>query len=155
MVIALRQAMQEGDFAARLRLADHASQPQLAEIFNELMATMDIQDRVWQRDRRLWQATLDAAPVAIWVKDLAGRYVLVNQRAKISLGESCLGQTDSELMSAELSASERQDDRNVLLGQPRLPDVVKRNIKFAVLDADGQPMAVCGVEGDFEDGRVG
>src|SRR5205823_4499477 len=69
------------------------------------------------------QAVIEATPDAIFVKDLAGRYVLVNEAAARFLGKSpadILGKHDLELYPEETARRFIDDDRQVLAsGEPR------------------------------------
>jgi PAS domain S-box-containing protein len=63
------------------------------------------------------QAVLEATPDAIFVKDLAGRYVLVNAAAARFLGrrpEDIVGRDDFELYPPETARQFVEDDRQVL-----------------------------------------
>src|SRR5262249_51149893 len=68
------------------------------------------------------QAVIDATPDAIFVKDLNGRYVLVNEAAARFLGKSpadIVGKHDLELYPAETARRFIEDDQQVLAtGEP-------------------------------------
>ena len=67
-------------------------------------------------------AVIDATPDAIFVKDLEGRYVLVNQAAARFVGrtpEQVIGRRDFELYPEETAERFVQDDKVVLAsGKP-------------------------------------
>jgi len=66
---------------------------------------------------QILQAVIEATPDAIFVKDLDGRYVLVNAAAARFLGKSpedILGKHDLELYSEETARRFIEDDRKVL-----------------------------------------
>src|SRR5215212_1567435 len=67
-------------------------------------------------------AVIDATPDAIFVKDLDGRYVLVNQAAARFVGRTpaqVVGKRDFELYPEETANRFVQDDKSVLdSGQP-------------------------------------
>src|SRR5215471_17098540 len=69
------------------------------------------------------QAVIDATPDAIFVKDLEGRYVLVNDAMARFLGKSAaeiVGKNDFELYPAATAQRFIEDDRQVLAsGVPR------------------------------------
>jgi PAS domain S-box-containing protein len=63
------------------------------------------------------QAVIEATPDAIFVKDLDGRYVLVNQAAARFVGrapEAIIGKRDHELYPEETARQFIEDDRQVL-----------------------------------------
>jgi len=67
--------------------------------------------------RRLLQAILDFSPSVIIVKDLEGRYQIINQRLRELIGLSSsdpIGKTDAELFPPSLAAQHRQTDAAVL-----------------------------------------
>jgi PAS domain S-box-containing protein len=69
------------------------------------------------------QAVIDATPDAIFVKDLNGRYILVNEAAARFLGRSpadIVGKHDLELYPEDTARQFIEDDRQVLAtGEPR------------------------------------
>src|SRR5581483_8826830 len=69
------------------------------------------------------QAVIDATPDAIFVKDLEGRYVLVNEAMARFVGkphDAIVGRNDYELYPAETARRFIEDDRQVLAsGRPR------------------------------------
>src|SRR5690349_15485938 len=68
------------------------------------------------------QAVMEATPDAIFVKDLEGRYMLVNEAAARFIGKSpeqVIGRHDLELYSEETARQFIEDDRKVLAaGRP-------------------------------------
>ena len=63
------------------------------------------------------QAVIGATPDAIFVKDLDGRYVLVNDAAAKFVGrrpEDCVGKNDLELYPEETARRFMKDDQEVL-----------------------------------------
>src|SRR5262244_1412335 len=72
---------------------------------------------------QILRAVIEATPDAIFVKDLEGRYVLVNAAAARFLGKSpadILGKHDLELYREETARQFIEDDRQVLAtGKPQ------------------------------------
>lgn len=69
-----------------------------------------------RRDRSLLQAVIESTTDAIFVKDLSGRYTLVNAAAAFALGrapEGILGRTDDELWDPPQAAAAIAHDRAV------------------------------------------
>ena len=112
------------------------------------------------------QAVLDNVPAAVYLKDAAGRYLLVNRTCEKVLGvraNDVAGKTDLDLFPASQADAFRANDRQVLESRaPReFEEVVSRDgevrtyrsVKFPLLDADGVPYAVCGVSTDVTEAR--
>lgn len=111
------------------------------------------------------KSILDNAQVAIFVKDLEGRYRLLNRFAASYLPEasSPLGQTDFDLLPAAIAEVLWQNDRTVLDTQTELraEERVTRHdgertmlsVKFPVYDAEGGISGVCGISTDVTDSK--
>jgi PAS domain S-box-containing protein len=100
------------------------------------------------------------APVAIFIKDLQGRYTLANPLACKALGRSdgVTGMTDHDLLPCEFADRLRERDLEVIStgdAGERI-EVVERDgfhgeflsVKFPLLDADGRAVGVCGIATD-------
>lgn len=113
-----------------------------------------------EHGRRL-QAIVDNVPAAIYMKDLNGRYLLVNRHFTMQLpagSTSVIGKTAYDLIPETQATAGRANDLRVigtrgalefeeiidLDGQTR----VYSSLKFPLLDADGLPYAICGVSTD-------
>jgi PAS domain S-box-containing protein len=112
------------------------------------------------------RSMLDNSPAVVFVKDMDGRYVLVNRRA-----EELLGRTDAELrgrrpeevlppaMAAEFEANDRRiidtlETRTVeetIIG-PDGPHLML-STQFPLLDAAGQATGIAGISIDITDRR--
>src|SRR5207249_173211 len=111
--------------------------------------------------RRL-QTILDNSGTIIFLKDLEGRYVLVNRRFedlfRISKGD-VLGKTDSDIFPAAIAERFRDNDRRVLAAKEPLTleeyaphdDGIHTYIstKFLVDHPDGTVAGVCGIATDI------
>jgi PAS domain S-box-containing protein len=108
------------------------------------------------------QDILDNAPAAIHVKDLDGRYVLVNRHAETIIGlqrDELLGKSIYEVLPSDTADALRANDRSVLAARAplqfeetlRLRDGLHTfiSVKFPLFDADGAPMGVCGISTDI------
>ncbi|HWY77283.1 MAG TPA: PAS domain-containing protein [Verrucomicrobiae bacterium] len=108
------------------------------------------------------RAILDHSPLAIFAKDLRGRYIEFNRECEITnkqTRDKVLGKTDTELFPKPVSDIYTITDQKALeagravteeLQIPR-PDGERTllSIKFPLRDADGRCMAVCGVSADI------
>ena len=108
------------------------------------------------------QQVLDQTDAVVFWKDLAGRYLFVNDAFCRLVGETAgaiIGKRDEEVMPAEVAARLRANDRQVLarrrpvafeeqgvfLGELRTYLVNK----FPLIDPAGEPYAVCGIATDI------
>ena len=148
----------------------------LAEKFEEMSASLKEKlTQLNERNRELeealrtlketqgrLQAVLDTSPALIFVKDLHGRYLLVNRRFETVFGVSSArvtGKSDQELFPPEIAKSLATNDRNVIqegksveweqiVPHTKRPQTYISN-KFALHDATGAMYAVCGVLTDI------
>ncbi|MCP3098233.1 PAS domain S-box protein [Myxococcus sp. K15C18031901] len=109
---------------------------------------------------------LDHAPVAIYAKDLAGRYLFVNRAFERNTGlrgPDVVGHTDFELFSLEVARVFAANDRRVFeTRQPWESDEhvswtdgwhTYQSLKFPLPGEDGLPSAVCGISTDVTETR--
>src|SRR3954447_8119432 len=112
------------------------------------------------------RALIDHAPVAMFVKDRDGRFLLANREFEAIFGVDeavLLGRDDYDLMPRELAEQARANDAAVLAGTDplRVKEIVPRDgalreylsIKFALRDQHGTPWATCGVAIDVTEER--
>ena len=81
-----------------------------------------------ENSKRFLQAVLDATPVAVFVKDEAGRMVVVNEAACAMLGrrpEALVGRRDADIHEAEYARGVEEEDTQALRdGLPRVTEVL-------------------------------
>ena len=107
---------------------------------------------------------VDNSSAVIFIKDLAGRYRLVNPAFERFFGLSAgevLGRSDHELFPGEVADALRANDQNVINQaqaieveeQVRLRDGnwVYLSSKFPLFDAAGRVIAVCGIATDISE----
>ena len=108
------------------------------------------------------QTIIDMAPMPVYVKDDAYRYVFANAQADDLAGQErgqLLGKTDEAIMTPEALAHTRALDRRILaegttyaaeetLGIGGVERTFQ-TIKFPLLDEDGRATAVCGISTDI------
>jgi diguanylate cyclase (GGDEF)-like protein/PAS domain S-box-containing protein len=115
-----------------------------------------------ERNARL-QAFMNHSPSLMFIKDLGGRYLYVNERFTQAFGlerNDIISHTDSEIFSAELAAQFRANDTKVLAAGvgieveeiARYGDrLLHTSIvhKFPLFDSQGQVTAVGGIATDI------
>lgn len=109
--------------------------------------------------RSLLEAILEHAPIQVYVKDLEGRYLMVNRQVELESGkqpDAMIGRTDAEIFaSSEVPTWQAADAEAIAAGvvvereEEYERDDGERQVflshKFPLLDADGVPYALCGV----------
>jgi PAS domain S-box-containing protein len=169
---AVRRARREAaERAERQRIEDEVRrlntelETRVAQRTAELAATNEALARREQQLResdRLLRAILDNSPVAITVKDLEGKYLLVNPRAEAFLGKSrdeVVGLTPHEVLPPRIADVYRTNDRQVIQEKraAHFEEAVVRpdglgvlaSTRFPLLDGRGEPYAVCNITADI------
>ena len=110
------------------------------------------------------QSMLDNSPAVIWVKDLEGRYRLVNRPFERRYGwerAGVLGRCEEDLFPAETVAESRRTDAEVLLsGAPLQAELTESRpegeatflvVKFPLRNLRGAVYGICGIATDITD----
>ncbi len=118
-------------------------------------------DALQQNEKQL-RAILDNTASVIFVKDIEGRYLLVNQQYLnlTQLSESqILGKTDYELFPQEVANNIRANDKQVIASKTPLEFdetlpfqenlFTYLSIKAPLLDSGGEAYGVCGISSDI------
>ncbi|HRZ86318.1 MAG TPA: PAS domain S-box protein [bacterium] len=105
---------------------------------------------------------IDNSPAVIFMKDLEGRYLLINslyEKLFHVSNDALKGKTDREVFPAEVAEALRKADSAVLkAGRPlEFEEVVPQDdglhdylsLKFPLFNAQGKAYAVCGIATDF------
>jgi PAS domain S-box-containing protein len=151
----------EARVAERTAQLEAANQSLLREVRERQRAEETIRSA-----QQLLQAIVDNSMAVIYVKDLSGRYLLVNRRYEDIFHltrEAILGRTDHDLFpQAAADAFRAMDERVALAGkalteEETVPQVdgahTYLSVKFPLLDATGRPYAVTGISTDITERR--
>jgi len=127
------------------------------DVTDQVKFDLELQVRE-QRER----AILENTPAVVYLKDIQGRYLYVNQRYSdlFSLDRtSLIGRTDYEIFPAELAKRFVDNDRHVLNSRKRItvretaphPEGLHTyvSVKFPLLDIEGEVAAVAGISTDI------
>ncbi|WP_437941063.1 ATP-binding protein [Sorangium sp. So ce341] len=112
--------------------------------------------------QELLRAIIDSSTAIVYVKDIEGRYILVNRRFEELFGvarEAVVGKSDYDVFSREHAEALRAFDQRALVAGTALKDeeVMPQDdgvhtylaIKFPLRDAAGVPYAVGGISTDI------
>lgn len=141
----------------------------LASAFNAMLATVAARDAALRRSQALLNNIVEKSSAVIYVKDLDGRYLMVNHSFRMILPHGApepLGSTDETLFSADVAHKMRQSDRAVLASgrassheetAPGMAGGARTYIseKFPLIDEFGQIWALGGVSTDITDRKRG
>ncbi len=133
----------------------------LRGVMIDISAQKQAADALRDSEGRL-QAILDHSPAIIYVKDTAGRYLLVNRGFDVLVRtdqEPVLGRTDHEIFPEAIADAFRANDRKVVdSGAPlEFEELAPHagglhtsiSIKFPLRDAEGSIYAICGISTDI------
>jgi len=109
-----------------------------------------------------FRAIVDNSTAFIYLKDLQGRYILMNRRGLRTWGftlDQVKGKTDHEIYAKDIADAYVQNDRSMLEAGTAIqseepgvePDGLHTylTVKFPLRGADGEPYAICGVSTDI------
>jgi PAS domain S-box-containing protein len=129
----------------------------------EITDRKQAEEALRQSEQRL-QAIINNSKAAIFMKDVQGRYLLMNpecERLFHITNDEIRGKTDYDLFPQEIADALRDNDRQVfeaetaltLEEQIPLEDGIHTYIavKFTLFDSTGVPYAICGISTDISD----
>jgi len=130
-------------------------------MIQDVTTQIEAQQALIRSEQRL-QAILANAPAVVYLKDLDGRYLMINNLYETLFdldGQSVVGQLDSDLFPSEQAEALRANDLQVqeqgcaLQVEEQVPQDdglhTYISIKFPVRDAQGEIYGVCGISTDI------
>lgn len=136
---------------------------QFAIIFNDVTEYKRTENALKESQARL-QSILDHTPTLINIKDLAGRYVLINQKAETVLGianEDIRGKTPFDVFSEKTAEQIIAHDKRVIDSQSSLKteeNVLSEygiqtllSVRFPIFDNNGELIAIGGIFTDISE----
>ncbi|XYI00722.1 AAA family ATPase [Sorangium sp. So ce1128] len=147
----------------RLSVLELLSSQAAISIANATLYADLLQEKQAVRDsKELLQSIVDNSTAVIYLKDLEGRYLMINQRYAelFHVGEQAIvGRTDYEVFPRERADAYRALDQEVLTTGTALQaeEVAPQDdglhtyisLKYPLCNAAGQPYAVCGISTDI------
>jgi PAS domain S-box-containing protein len=160
---------QEQRYDLRAQVAGRDEVGRLAEAINTMLGTIAARDAALRRSQSLLENIVEKSSAVIYIKDLEGRYMLVNERFRLTLPAGApepIGQDDVRLYSAGAASQLRENDREVLdSGHARayeesVPDHTGEertylSEKFPLIDEQGHTWALGGVSTDITERKRG
>lgn len=177
----IRAAMNRGafDFITKpidfqdLEITIHKTLEYVREIKEKKQKLKQAQNQLLQSNEALreseqrLQAILENSPTAIFLKDLEGRYLLINQQAERNLchtREQVIGKTDEAFLQQAIANQLQAHDREVLdtltpLAREEIlfleDDLhIYLSVKFPLFDAQGVPYAIGGISTDITERKA-
>ncbi|MCG3150229.1 MAG: hypothetical protein PCFJNLEI_03710 [Verrucomicrobiae bacterium] len=121
-------------------------------------------EKAARESREQLQVILDNSPAVIYLKDPAGKYLLINRQYELLFHvklADVMGKTDCDLFPANVAEEMRKNDQRVLTEKQALQveEVVPLgkemhtyvSVKFPICDAAGVPVAIGGISTDISD----
>ncbi len=145
----------------------HGDGPRRVVIAHDDVTERKRMEEALGRSESRLQAMLDHVPAAVFLKDLDGRYLLVNrcfaERFAVT-EEGAVGKTDHDFLLAPIADTFRANDlRIVESGRAcELEEMAPHaagphtylSIKAPLLDIDGIPYAICGISTDISERKA-
>ncbi len=124
-------------------------------------AIMNRENELREKQRQI-EGIIGNAPAVIYMKDLEGRYLLINSLYEELFSvsnEQMYGKTDAELFEEDVVAQIRENEQRVVkdLLPLQVEEVVPQggmlhtylSVKFPLFDDDNQVIAICGISTDI------
>ncbi len=131
------------------------------ELSMEIEERKSAEEKLKESEARL-QSILDNSTTVIYVKDVEGKYLLINKRFEDLFGvtrEEIKGKTDHDIFPSHMADAFRANDLEVLKANApvEFDEVAPHDdgphtyisIKFPINDDNGNPYAVCGISTDI------
>ncbi|MEE8574765.1 MAG: diguanylate cyclase [Thermodesulfobacteriota bacterium] len=138
----------------------------IIDAFNKSLKQKTAEDAL-RDSQRLLESVIDNSTAVIYVKDLEGRYILINRWFEKLFNikkENVKGQIDEDIFPAELANSFRMNDLEVIRKKKpvRFEETAPHDdgphtyisVKFPLYDSGDDVYAVCGISTDITERKV-
>ncbi len=163
-VIAMSRDIATGNYGATVPVDSKDEIGELAGVFNEMAGDVRRNmEKLAEGEERL-RAIIDNNFAVIYLKDAAGKYLLVNKRFETIFGlrgKDIAGKTDYDLFPEDAAYAFRSNDLRVLkeMRPIEFEEAVPQKdgthhyiaIKFPLFDPKGASLSVCGISTDITD----
>jgi PAS domain S-box-containing protein len=149
------------DVEVRLQMPETETQPVFFAVVQDITERKRTEQALRESEEK-FRAVVDHSPTKIHIKDLEGRYLLVNKEAEDLFGvsdEDARGRTSLEIFSKEQAEAFRRHDAAVLEANHAIEaeeewvrdDGVHTflTVKFPIRDASGKPVAIGAIGTDI------
>jgi PAS domain S-box-containing protein len=139
----------------------------LFDSFTDMLQKREQAEEALKESEHNLQSILDNTPAIVYVKDLHGRFLLINRQFEKLFNisnEEVQGKTTSEISPKDIASEHMANDMEVLrLRQPIEYEEVAplqdgehtyHSVKFCLYDNEDQPYAVCGISTDITKQKV-
>ena len=132
-----------------------------------LQAEIDVRistEEALSESRERLQAIIDNSPTVVYLKDIQGRYLLINQQHETLFHitkDQIIGKTDTEIFDSEIASAFYTNDRQVLASATpiQFEETVPQDdgihtyisTKFPLYNSAGNIYAICGISTDISD----
>jgi PAS domain S-box-containing protein len=147
-------------------LADRSGNKVLIATMRDITHRKATEEALQESEKRL-QTFFNNAPAIVYIKNLAGKYLLINRKFETVINISrvdVLGKTDYDLFPEDIAEAFRDNDRQALESELplyreevlTLEDGVHTyfSAKFPLIDSNGIAYATCGIATDISDRKL-
>ncbi|MBI1910374.1 MAG: PAS domain S-box protein [Deltaproteobacteria bacterium] len=158
------EAIAGGDYNVEVPVESGDEIGKLSVSFNKMANEVKNRTALLRESEERLRAIIDNSTAIIYLKDIHGKYLLVNRRYLEIFNLSAdgiLGRTDYEIFPTEVAALFRANDTKVI--EAKMPMEFEENaiqedgvhhyisIKVPLIDASGAPFATCGISTDISE----
>ena len=158
----IAEQVSNGDWDVATSIDSNDEIGDLAKAFNVMTTTIKANFDEIDKNRHQFQSIVDNAPSVIFMKDIDGKYIMVNRRFESLFHvtrDNVIGMKDHDIFPREMADAFQENDRKVaeagraLEMEEMAPHEdgahTYLSVKFPLHDASGNIYAVCGIATDI------
>lgn len=139
----------------------------LAKTFNRMLDTVEQRDAQLRASKDMLQAVIDNTTAVIYVKDIGGRFMLVNRQFETlfhTTREAAIGKSDYDLFPENLAHQYIANDQRVVESAKALEfeesslqddsEHIYLSVKFPLLDPVGEVSGLCCIATDITERKI-